>query len=366
MKNSGRGTVTALLTVICGLLLSVLGLCFDWPGWAWGLLAVLLPAVSVLALRTTGRRGHTVPPELAAHLPLEPVERREQRVTRVALPSEWDDYDFLFSATVRWFPADGTTGDPLVNPGGLAVDTVLDRARAITEKRPPGRASLVQHELNGALGWMTPDATGQLRVMAESVTLTLSEPDQERLDKLASVRKDKAVWEHERTYEQSRREYLGKDVLQNTGSAVVWWLTRNDDQVEKTVGDIGLLAQLSSAANNEDVPDRYRPLVPHLAPPAVLDEALPPYTGNGAGPWAEEPIPRTPADHFDDFLKSAAFTAEDPQCVLLAEQMADLLDQDGKPEAAEALRWRFGIPSHVSTPDAADEPGIEQTGEPSL
>jgi hypothetical protein len=58
----------------------------------------------------------------------------------------------------------------------------------------------------------------------------------------------KAIWEHQRKYEQNKRAYLGRDVLKDPGSAVVWWLARNDDHVEKTVQAIGLLAQLSSAA----------------------------------------------------------------------------------------------------------------------
>jgi hypothetical protein len=34
---------------------------------------------------------------------------------------------------------------------------------------------------------------------------------------------------------------------------VVWWLAKNDEHVEKTVADLALLAQLTSAANDTDI-----------------------------------------------------------------------------------------------------------------
>src|SRR5690606_13970414 len=71
-----------------------------------------------------------------------------------------------------------------------------------------------------------------------------------------------------RKYECDRREYLGKDVLKDTGSAVVWWLAKHDDQVKQAVDEIGPLAQLSSAANDRDVPERYRHMVPYPPPEA--------------------------------------------------------------------------------------------------
>ncbi|MCZ0990888.1 hypothetical protein [Streptomyces diastatochromogenes] len=125
----------------------------------------------------------------------------------VALPSHWDDYHFVFSATVRWYLIESPGNDPALNPAGLAVEAVLNRARAVTERREPGRASLVQHEFSGVLSRMCPDPTGHLQAMAESISLTFLEQDQERLDRLADVRKGKAVWEHQRKYEQPGKPF---------------------------------------------------------------------------------------------------------------------------------------------------------------
>lgn len=245
-------------------------------------------------------------------------------------------------------PLEAPGDDPILNPAGLAVEAVLNRARAITEQREPGRPTLVQHELSGALSRMRPDPTGRLQVMAEDITLVLREHDQERLDRLAQVRKDKAVWEHQRKYEQSKREYLSEDVLKDTGSAVVWWLAKNDDHVEKTVADIGLLAQLTSAANDTDVPERLRDLIPRphgeRPGPDLLQGQPAPF----------EPQP-TAADHFETFLNSMGFTDGDVRRTMLAKQIADVIRTQDQHETAEDLLRRFDPPASF-TPDDGEPP----------
>ncbi len=350
--SSGRTTMTVFLTSIAGLLLAILDLCAGWPQWTWpvlGLICVLAPVLEVKA--ASRRRPGGLPPELVPYLPLAPVERRELRLTEVALPSGVDDYDFLFSATVRWCPADGQADMPLVNPGGLAADAILERARRITEQRVPGRSSLVQHELNGELGTMELDLSQRVQAMAEAVTLTLTPHDQERLDKLAAVRKDEKVWEHERRWEQSKRAYLGDDVLKDAGSTVVWWLTRNDDHVEKTVKDLGLLAQLSSAANNQDVPERFRHLVPFPVPAPTPNME----SGYAATNRLEREL--SAEDCFDAFLRSAGFPDNDPRRALFVRQVADAAAWHGNGDIAEKLRQRFDTPASPEPDDTSAQPG---------
>ncbi|MEV5483326.1 MULTISPECIES: hypothetical protein [Streptomyces] len=352
--TTGCKTTTVFLTILCALLLTILGLTQEWPPWAWATLAVLLVAVPAAAFRIAARRRGSVPVDVEEQRTAVPIERREQRVSNVAVPSQWADYDFLFSATVRWYPVDAPGDGPVVSPAGLAVEAVLDRARALTERREPGRASLVQHELSGALGTMRPDRTGHLQVMAEAVTLTLREHDQERLDKLAEVRKDKAVWEHQRKYEQSKREYLGEDVLKDTGSAVVWWLAKNDDHVEKTVADLGLLAQLTSAANDTDVPQRLRDFIPQP------QGERPDLKAMDAPPASFEREP-TAADHFEAFLAGMGFTDGDVRRGMLAKQIAEIIKTQDRNETAEELLRRFDPPASYAPDDDASDgtpPGL--------
>ncbi|MFC9623754.1 hypothetical protein ACFTXM_28430 [Streptomyces sp. NPDC056930] len=350
--TTGRKTTTIFLTVLCGLVLTIFGLTERWPTWAWPPLALILVAAPAVAFKIAGLRRGSVPVAFEEHLTAAPIERTEQHVSRVALPSRWADYDFLISATIRWYALDASRPGRLLNPAGLAVESVLDRARVVTEQREPGRVSLVQHELSGALSSLLPDSTGQLQAMAEDVRLTLHEHDQERLDSLAGVRKDQAVWEHQRKYEQSKRKYLSEDVLKDTGSAVVWWLAKNDEQVERTVEDLGMLARLTSAANDTDVPERLRDLIPQ--PREEQD-------GKEPSEWQAAAFERAPtaADHLADALNALSLEDGDTQRRLLAKQIADAIRDQEQHETADDLVRRFD-PSAAFAPDggpANETPG---------
>ncbi|GCB52421.1 hypothetical protein SNL152K_9777 [Streptomyces sp. NL15-2K] len=195
---------------------------------------------------------------------------------------------------------------------------------------------------------MCPEPTGHLHAMADDINLTLPQQDQERLDRLAEVRKDQAVWEHQRKYEQSKRQYLGEDVLKDTGSAVVWWLARNDEHVERTVADLSLLAQLTSAANDTDIPER-------------LQQLLSQQPGEPPAPeFAEEdhdPIPRegTAADHLSGLFDAMGFTEGDVRRAMLAKQFSGIIKQQNRHETAEDLLRRFDPPA-TFTPNNGGEP----------
>ncbi|MGW0484837.1 hypothetical protein [Nonomuraea sp. NPDC003214] len=331
--SSGRSTVMVYLYVMGALIMA--GLIAFAPQAIW-LSAIAL--VAVIALTALARFGWRHWPTNAPaqpepmdepSLPPPPIESREQRIDQVPLPSREADYDFLFSAMVLWKPVHSPGDERQVNLAALAVDAILRRAREITENREPGRAPLVAHELGGILGTMQKDPTGHVLAMAESVQVVLSSQDQERLNKLAEVRKDQMVWEHDRKYEQSKREYLGEDVLKDTGSAVVWWLVKNDDQVEKTVNDIGLLATLSSAANNKTAPEEA----------AYLFGAMP--SANGV----------SPVDDLAAFLHSLDLNGERD---LFAHQIALLARNYGRPEVADEIERRFGL--NEPTPETPEQP----------
>ncbi|MEU2500625.1 hypothetical protein ACPCIX_05110 [Streptomyces pseudogriseolus] len=350
--TTARKTTTVFLTVLCGLMLTIVSLVQRWPGWTWPALALLVLVVPAGIFRMAAHRRGPVPPSFEEQLTAAPVERTECRVSQVALPSLWDDYLFVFSATVRWCLTDGPGRGTVLNPAGLAVDAVISRARAVAEKREPGHASLLQHELGGALSRMHPDSTGHLQAMAEDVSLTLPAEDQERLDRLAGVRKDEKVWEHQRKYEQSKRRYLGEDVLKDTGSAVVWWLTKNDEHVAKTVADLPLLAQLTSAANDADIPERLLDILPLWQDGiGTTDIGV-----ESAGPPPGDP---SAADHLSGFFEAMGFAEGDDRRAMLARQLSQLIEQYNRHETAEDLLRRFD-PPRPPEPDI----GVEQASGP--
>ncbi|MFG1669222.1 hypothetical protein [Streptomyces sp. Y7] len=358
--SSGQKTVSAFLSLISALLVLILGLTLRWPLWMWlGTIAVLLAAWALATYSAIrARKRDPFPPGSLIEQPAPPtVERQERYVSGVPLPSSEADYDFLFAARVRWILADPMVGDQLINPGALAVESVLARAGRITADMHPFRSSLGRHQLNAALGVMEPDPDGHLHAMALDVELTLTDEDQHRLDRLAAIRKDEALWEHQRKYEQNKREYLGNDVLTSTGSAVVWWLARNDDHVEKTVKDIGLLARLSSAANDREVDEPFRYLVPEAFPP--------PPEQHGPLPPQEAPFRpmATAADLFSDFFGKVGFSPGEQEAVLIAEQVACAIASRDT-VAAEEIRRRFGGFQAAAHTNGAGPAQEDDTGQP--
>ncbi|KWT63593.1 hypothetical protein ADL21_01865 [Streptomyces albus subsp. albus] len=378
--SSGHKTATVFLTVISALLLVIAGLSLQWPVWAWPASAAALVTGSAAAFWSDSRRRPAGPWEYPAHpdLPVPPVERWERTVAGVALPSSVPDYDFLFSATIRWRPLNAAVDAPRVNAGGLAVDAVLARARAVTARQNPHHSTLAQHQLDRALGTMEPDVTDRVEAMAENVTLQLSDADRERLTKLSTVRKDEDVWEHERNYERSKRAYLGTEVLKDTGSAVVWWMAKHDDRVEKTVDLIGPLAQLSSAANNQEVPELFRHLISRPdasggSPFTLRGETMnggtasrgaefPSFIGPDGQPFQSgerEPEKPDVPTVLESFMDDAGLARDEHVRALCARRIADCLAAEGCEEAASAIRRRFDSPESADDSDegSPDEPG---------
>jgi hypothetical protein len=340
--SSGRDTVTTYFAIIGGLLMIGLLAFAPLPGWGRLMLGLALVTTAlVLACGSLWRRRPAEATFVAEDTTPQPVHERKH-ITDVLLPSSRDDYSFLFTATVIWSPVRVWPDESGATLSALAVDAVLRRARQITESRDPAHVSLARYELGGHLAEMRTDITGRVRAMAESVGLVLSGHDQERLDQLAKVRKDEAVWEHERKWEQSKRDYLGRDVLKNPGSAVVWWLARNDDALEKTVGNIGRLASLASAANNEEIPETFRPY--------LNGHGL-----NGSGP-AEGGT--SPADRFGAFLDTT-FEAGAPERTYLAQTVVRLVANCGREDIAEEIADRFDPPP---TPEEAPEEDVDDDG----
>ncbi|MFF3068149.1 hypothetical protein ACFVSN_26665 [Kitasatospora sp. NPDC057904] len=366
MKGTGKAPLVGL-ALAAGLVTAALGLSARWPVWLWAAPAAVAVVLAVLlALAQPPAPGPKPGPD-------EPPWE-ETHVNGVALPSRVPDYDFHFSATVWWRPIRNTTGLVHADPAGLAVETVLARARAVTEREVPERLDLVLHRLNGVLGTQSPDVSGLVEAMGSRVELSLSEDDRARLGKLSEVRKTEEVWEHERRYEQSKRVYLGKDVFKSPGSAVMWWLARHDEQIGEAVDMIGPLAQLSAAANDEPVDELYEHLVPRTVPflddvsptPPRLDDDGKGSAGAGGprppGPGAPPMGPRV-VGPLNELLADVDLAEDTPVRHVYARRVADATHAAGRPEAARLIRESLLGDDGADpgpTADARQQPAAEQ------
>ncbi|MFJ8043523.1 hypothetical protein ACIRBX_23795 [Kitasatospora sp. NPDC096147] len=310
------------LALVAGLMVVIVGLQAGWPVWMWAVPAgVVLLLVILIGSTRPEPRGIT---PVSDGPPWE-----ETRVDDVALPSCVPDYDFRFSALVWWRPIPNSSGLIHADPAGLAIETVLNRARELTERELPERADLVAHRLNGLLGTQVHDPKQLVEAMGGRVELRLRDDDRSRLGKLSAVRKSEEVWEHERRFEQSKRAYLGNDVLKTPGSALVWWMAQHDDQVREAVDLIGPLAQLSAVANDEAVSELYRHLV---EPPGGRG---PRGDGGSDGSGAGEPRVIGPLNRF---LDDVDVEQDSPERTVWAHRMAQFTDAMDRPEAADLIR----------------------------
>ncbi|MBQ1108369.1 hypothetical protein KBY46_21065 [Streptomyces sp. 404i] len=339
-----------LFIALCGLAPAVLGNVLHWSAWLWGFMSTVTASGSLLLVMTvlSGRRASADPYEPGEpEPPAAPVEPpyQETQVIDAPLPSAIDGYDFLFTATVWWKPVLDHAGRSDGASPALAAASVVSRAGEVVRHEKPGRASFAQYLLDGELGILLPDRSEQVKAWAADVTLTLAPADRERLRKLNDLRKDEELWEYERQHERNKRRYLGDDVLKSAGSAVVWWLARHENEIEKAVHMIGPLAQIAAAANDEEVPELFRHLL--VPPMGAGNEATvggPQWDGGGLGGEVfdrEEEV--GVSDRLRLLLTAAGLKPDMDGYTVLVHRVMRFLHAEGLDEAADEIGRVFGL-----------------------
>ncbi|MFG2610437.1 hypothetical protein [Streptomyces anulatus] len=341
-----------LFIALCGLAPAVLGNVLHWSAWLWGFMSTVTASGSLLLVMAvlSGRRGSADPYEPGEpEPPAAPVEQpyQETQVIDAPLPSALDGYDFLFTATVWWKPVLDHAGRSDDASPALAAASVVSRAGEVVRHEEPGRASFAQYLLDGELGILLPDRNERVKAWAADVTLTLAPADRERLRKLNDLRKDEELWEYERQHERNKRHYLGNDVLKSAGSAVVWWLARHENEIEKAVHMIGPLAQIAAAANDEEVPELFRHLlVPPMGARSEATVGGPPWDGGGLGGEAfdrEEEV--GVSDRLRLLLTAAGLKPDMDGYTVLVHRVMRFLHAEGLDEAADEIGRAFGLAS---------------------
>ncbi|MGW1143487.1 hypothetical protein ACWD6I_00200 [Streptomyces sp. NPDC002454] len=238
----------------------------DWPGWSWYALPAVVAAVLLLAFlvpdlgarvlaaaQPEGYEDDFVPPSEPPFL--------ETVVSDVQVHSAVDGYPFLFSAVVRWQANPARAATPRGDLPAMAVAALLSRAEQHTRSEHPDRGEFLGHWLAGVLGMPALDDSGTVVAYATQVRIDLRHADRTRLAELEELRKNRSLRDLRREEERERREYLGSEVLKSPGSAVVWWLSRHEEETERAMAMIGPLTCLSAVANDQEIPERYRGIV---------------------------------------------------------------------------------------------------------
>lgn len=325
---------TAIVLVVA----VVLTLTDVWPLWV-GVMIIVLSLAGALFLKrhdeirrvySSARQPSPQPP------PAEPAPPPSTTVEGLVLPSAQPDYRFLLNATVLWRYS-GMQGMTYPQPDQLAIDAIRERATRITVRESPAQSDLLAPRLATELTFPGPDRTGQLEVWAQGAALSIPDDDRERLRKLANVRKDVEVWEHERAHERNQRAYLREDVLSSTGSAVVWWLAKDVTRVEETVGLINTIAKLVAAAQDREVEPVFRTFVDNLTDPALRAAT------NGDAGHDE--------DLLDRLMAEIAPDGSERDRAYIADRLAILAADAGATDLARHIRDKFNAPDFTDMPN---------------
>ncbi|MBN6036540.1 hypothetical protein [Amycolatopsis sp. 195334CR] len=337
------------------------GLSLAWPTWLWVLITVasvgaVLVVRAAIAERIRGEQLQDA--RMSQYLPAEPVpepsEYEEVLVGATYLPSASADYRFVFSAKVWWRFTPGRPPIAHANPAGLAISLVVRQAQHEAVKANPEDYSLLEHHLSGVLGTTRQDPGGVVEASANSIKVSLAPDDEARLRSLADVRKNREVWEHEREYERNKRQYLGEDVLKDTGSAVVWWLAKKDTAIQETVDLIGNLAQLSAAANNTEIPPLFRNFLMDPQSGADLNGHAADTAFDAMYADADQ---TTRTRYLRTWMTEIGLDPGDPEWSLLAHRLARSAETTGRPDIAEEIRRDFDLPTDTEPDAPADQPG---------
>ncbi|NHD16996.1 MULTISPECIES: hypothetical protein [unclassified Actinopolyspora] len=250
-----------LLGTLAGVLLLapvLLGLALGWPVWAWLPLALVLLTIPALL-------GRGILQRRAQQQIRQEMREKQQRtedpptphpsceVSGLRVPTVHPEYPLLLSANVHWIPGPGAAGPGPERQRAIAVESVHDRASAVTAETGALDHEITAHRLQAALGTLRQDGEGYLQAWATDVSLSLGEQDAERLRALSEAAKDEELRQRRRDQERGLREYLAEDALKDAGSAVVWWLAQGEmtkQHLEETLELVDSLDRLSQLAHS--------------------------------------------------------------------------------------------------------------------
>lgn len=363
------------LLIMCAALVVVPAILYPLAGmwtWLWAPLLLMVLALALLLSAVTGGQ----PP-----LPATTTVRHEPRSARVRdtrMASLTEDYEFVFSADVRWRWIDGSDAR-LRNPARAAENAIVTAARVEAAKYRAGEVDVAHHALAARLGEAVPVHGGILEVWADDVMLSLPEEDADRLRQLADLRKENNRWEVERSVERTKRAYFADDVFATPGNAVIWDLVRNGANIETTMGRVGSLAQLSEAGKGKDLADLRERLREWEPEPTPAAEGMEAEAGGGfgrfhtdAGPgWHAESSAddrgETPADRAEALAEVIASVEDDDQRTMFADRLVRVLERSPLAYLAPRLRERFDLPGTTSSEadtDPSEDDGTPDEGEP--
>ncbi|MBW4719072.1 hypothetical protein [Saccharothrix obliqua] len=173
----------------------------------------------------------------------EPPSSSHQQVFETPLPSAVYGLDFRARFTVHW-RLDLTSGVRHNAPRSAAINDIVRRAKAVTERAMLVHHAALQHQLGDELAAERQVEGTHVWARAEGVELSADEADLEMARKHIELLRTTTVRQAERDAERAEIRYLRDEVLTDLSTATIWWLYRSGYQVEQAVALAPQLDQL--------------------------------------------------------------------------------------------------------------------------
>jgi hypothetical protein len=187
-----------------------------------------------LGARWRRRRGFAAGAEPAAQFTFVPAPSSHQHAFETPLPSAVYGLDFIAKFTVFW-RLDLNTGRRHNSARSAAVNGIVQRARAVTSGAMLVHHAALEHQLGDELATEVQVAGTCVWARAENVELSVDAADLDLARKHVELLRTSRVRDAERDLERAEIRYLRDEILTDLGTATIWWLQRNEYQVEQAV-----------------------------------------------------------------------------------------------------------------------------------
>lgn len=208
-----------------------------WPDFRPGPLGSLGAWWRRLRARPDAEQYAFVPASTSHELPFESP-----------LPSAVYGLDFHAKMTIHW-RVDLTTGVRHNAPRSAAVNDIIHRAKALTERAMLVHHAPLQHQLGAELAAERQVEGTHVWARADAVELRVDEQDLAMARKHIELLQTTTMRQAERDAERAEIKYLRDEVLTDLSSATIWWLIRNGYEVEQAVKLSRHLAELVGIAS---------------------------------------------------------------------------------------------------------------------
>jgi len=161
---------------------------------------------------------------------------------------------FNFRFSCRVFSQPNRPGaEPHPSIYDVARHSVLQRAVEVARDAELTEREAVQNKLAAVLGGYRVELTGQLRVWADEVVVTVTDADLQAVRRKLDLDRELLDWRHKKEMERHERDFVA-EMLRDPQLALAWWVSRNQQHIAQAADMMEPLRRLSDTVHGRSTP----------------------------------------------------------------------------------------------------------------